>query len=100
MSNPSEEKEVLDDLKGRRWTRLGDEAPRKGAAIVAWDESKAIITGGYENGAERDSVFIYNIETLETEALPSMLQARWGHAAVIVGANLFVIGGYGPNGIQ
>ena len=50
MSNPSEENEVLDDLKGRRWTRLGlrrREASRR-AAIVAWDESKAIITGGCE----------------------------------------------------
>ena len=70
------------------------------AAIVAWDESKAIITGGsYEMVQERDSVFIYNKETLETETLPSMLQARSDHAAVIVGGNLFVIGGYGPSGI-
>ena len=48
----------------------------------------------------RDSVFVYNKDTMETEALPSMLQARSDHAAVIVGGNLlFVIGGYGPNGI-
>ena len=101
MSNRTEEKEVLDDLKGRRWTRLG-EAPRgirERAAIVAWDDSRAIITGGYENRATTDTVFVYNIETFETEALPSMLQARSDHAAVIVGGNLlFVIGGYGPNG--
>ena len=100
MSNSAEEKEILDDLKGRRWTRLG-EAPRElllVSTIVAWDDSKAIILGGYEIGADRSSVFIYNIETFETEALPSMLQARRGHTAVIVGGNLFVIGGYGPNG--
>ena len=101
-SNPTEENDVLGDLKRRRWTRLGN-APQvasTGSAIVAWDESKAIITGGYKSGVERSSVFIYNIETLETEALPSMLQARWNHAAVIVGGNLlFVIGGFGPNGI-
>ena len=48
MPNPIEEKDVLQDLMARRWTRLG-EAPRgirDSAAIVAWDESKAIITGG------------------------------------------------------
>ena len=103
MQNPIEEKDVLKDLMARRWTRLG-EAPREllpGSAIVAWDESKAIITGGrdHENDEVQDSVFIYNKDTMETEALPSMLQARTGHAAVIVGGNLFVIGGYGPHGI-
>ena len=42
----------------------------------------------------------YNKDTMETETLPSMLQARSDHAAVIVGGNLlFVIGGYGPGGI-
>ena len=95
------EEDVLRDLMARRWTRLG-KAPRgkrERAAIVAWDESKVIITGGYENSAERGSAFIYNIETSETEALPSMLQARASHAAVIVGGNLFVIGGYGPGEI-
>ena len=46
-----------------------------------------------------DSVFVYNKDTMETETLPSMLQARSGHAAVIVGGNLFVIGGYGPDGM-
>ena len=47
MSNSAEEKEILDDFKGRRWTRLG-EAPRElenycsytVSTIVAWDDSK------------------------------------------------------------
>ena len=90
----------------RHWTKLGDdEAPTEmlyGSAVVAWDESKAIITGGGNESFEgTDCVFMYNKETFETETLPSMLQARWHHAAVIVEANLFVIGGYGrPDGIS
>ena len=105
MSNRTEEKEVLQDLMARRWTRL-DEAPngidKERYAIVAWGESKVIIfmAGGWcGTDAERGSdAFIYNIETSATEILPSMLQPRRGYAAVIVGGNLlFVIGGYGPN---
>ena len=61
---------------------------------MPWDDSRAIITGGTdENNNGTDSVTVYNKETMETEALPSMLQARAFHAAVIVGGNLFVIGG-------
>ena len=99
-SNPTEENEVLRDLNRRRWTRLGN-APQDtstGSAIVAWDDSRVIITGGRGDGHLKDSVFAYNKDTMETETLPSMLQARASHAAVIVGGNLFVIGGFGPNG--
>ena len=74
---------------------------RERAAIVAWDDSRVIITGGRGDGHLKDSVFAYNKDTMETETLPSMLQARECHAAVIVGGNLlFVIGGYGPDGIN
>ena len=105
MSSPTgDEEDVLKDLMGRHWTRLGvvprELLPGISAAIVAWDESKAIITGGKnEMGQVTDSVFVYNKDTMETENLPSMLQARAGHAAVVVGGNLFVIGGLGPSGI-
>eukprot|EP00544_Gedaniella_sp_CCMP2646_P002708 CAMPEP_0202509222 /NCGR_PEP_ID=MMETSP1361-20130828/52659_1 /ASSEMBLY_ACC=CAM_ASM_000849 /TAXON_ID=210615 /ORGANISM="Staurosira complex sp., Strain CCMP2646" /LENGTH=394 /DNA_ID=CAMNT_0049143431 /DNA_START=148 /DNA_END=1333 /DNA_ORIENTATION=- len=89
------EEEVLQDLRHRHWTPLHDAPqPIDGSAIVAWDDSRAIITGGRnENDEATDSVFIYNKGTMETEMLPSMLQARSGHAASIVGSNLFVIGG-------
>jgi hypothetical protein len=94
MPTASEE-EVLQDLRHRHWTPLHDAPqPIDGSAIVAWDDSRAIITGGRnENDEATDSVFIYNKGTMETEMLPSMLQARSGHAAAIVGSNLFVIGG-------
>ena len=71
MTSTTEE-DVLKDLMARQWTRLG-EAPRGiihvKATIVAWDKSKAIC-------AERRSVTVYNIETSETKAFPSMLHAR------------------------
>jgi len=102
MTSTTEE-DVLKDLMARRWTRLGDEAPTKllpASVVVAWDESKAIITGGFEHNKTHDSVSIYNKDTMVTETLPSMLQARSDHAAVIVGGNLlFVIGGDVPGGI-
>ena len=107
MSNPTEEGGgggVLKDLMSRHWTKLG-EAPREillFCAIVPWDDKRAIITGGSDGNTDRpsDSVFVYNKETMETENLPSMLQKRLGHCAIVVGGNLFVIGGYlGPSRI-
>jgi hypothetical protein len=102
MPTASEE-EVLQDLRHRHWTPLHNAPqPIDGSAVVAWDDSRAIITGGRkENDEATDSVFIYNKGTMEAEMLPSMLQARSGHAAAIVGSNLFVIGGgEGPTRIS
>jgi hypothetical protein len=89
----------------RHWTFLGD-APTSwtfDSSIVAWTDSRAIITGGSQMGkiqAIQDSIFVYNKETTDIETLPSMIQARTCHAAVIVGGSLFVIGGQGPNRIR
>ena len=72
-------------------------------AAPLWHGTKAeslLRVGVLSDDHLKDSVFAYNKDTMETETLPSMLQVREYHAAVIVGGNLlFVIGGYGPNGI-
>lgn len=94
MSNPIEEEDVLRDLTSRRWTRWGAERKSHGSAVAAWDDSRAVITGGQNHDEAKYSALVYNKDTMETETLPSMLQARWCHAAVIVGGVLFVIGGY------
>lgn len=67
MSNSTEE-EVVRDLVGRHWTRLAT-VPREmlhASAVVAWDETRAIITGGYDTQTNetKDSVTAYNMDTM------------------------------------
>ncbi len=72
---------ILQDLMSRHWTFLGD-APTSwtfDSSIVAWTDSRAIITGGSQMGkiqAIQDSIFVYNKETTDIETLPTMIQAR------------------------
>jgi hypothetical protein len=62
-------------------------------------KEQAIITGGSKRRGETlDTVFVYDKETMETEKLPSMIQVRQSHAAVIVRGNLYVIGGQDTDG--
>ena len=66
MSNLTEE-DALKDLMNRHWTKL-ERAPREillGTSVVAWDENRAIITGGENvDGDPVNSVFAYARETV------------------------------------
>jgi len=101
MADLSEDK-VGQDLSNRQWTVL-DGMPHElhrngyGCSAVAWDDKRVIITGGYDYGNEvtTNSAIVYNKEMMEIESmsLPSMIEVRHCHAAVIVGGHLlFVIG--------
>ena len=71
------------------------------AAVVAWDESRAIITGGMNNTMKQETLFSSTTRIpWRLKLFPQCFRQGAGHAAVIVGGNLFVIGGYGPNGIS
>ena len=70
-------------------------------ATVVYKDNIIIIGGQDEQDVSRyrpgdplNDVLMYNIHSLECKRLPSMLQGRSGHAAVIMGDVIVVMGGH------
>ena len=65
---------------------------------VRWGDNVVVIGCADNRTQPLNTVIMYNVKTEQTHMLPSMRCERWRCAAVVVGNNIVVLGGYGERG--
>ncbi|KAB8142114.1 hypothetical protein F8S13_16370 [Chloroflexia bacterium SDU3-3] len=86
------------DQQDNRWITLSDmPAPRSGYALAAF-EGKLYLFGGWDGSRYCDEVFSYTPDTDSWQQLTAMPTARAFAATVLVGQDIYVVGGENEQG--